>query len=168
MLMGVLQWLKYLKKYFHMTNFHQLNTKGNIFLPSAGHNQTEPENHWDGDDRHHHVGSFTNLPQSSWGKRGSTKKLFAFSNSQTFFLIFPPFFLVFFPVFVRFFCGSLAESCQSLNKFYTAFDWNKLICISQMMEWLIDKPMEALNPTKKAAILAFLCNELLTSKVITK
>ncbi|KAI8778112.1 bromodomain adjacent to zinc finger domain protein 2B [Biomphalaria glabrata] len=36
----------------------------------------------------------------------------------------------------------------------------------EMMEWLTEKPMEALNPTKKAAILAFLCNELLTSKVI--
>ncbi|GFS02191.1 bromodomain adjacent to zinc finger domain protein 2B [Elysia marginata] len=37
----------------------------------------------------------------------------------------------------------------------------------QMSEWLQDKPLEALSPTCKAAILAFLCNELLTSKSVT-
>ncbi|XP_012935525.1 uncharacterized protein LOC101848029 [Aplysia californica] len=38
----------------------------------------------------------------------------------------------------------------------------------EMSEWLRDKPMEALNSTKKAALLAFLCNELLTSKVVAE
>ncbi|RUS91215.1 hypothetical protein EGW08_001021, partial [Elysia chlorotica] len=37
----------------------------------------------------------------------------------------------------------------------------------EMADWLKDKPLEALSPTCKAAILAFLCNELLTSKSVT-
>ena len=34
----------------------------------------------------------------------------------------------------------------------------------QMSQWLEEIPLEALNATKKAAIIAFLCNELLSSK----
>ena len=36
-----------------------------------------------------------------------------------------------------------------------------------MTEALKKRPMQAMNPTQKAAILAFLCNELLTSKAVS-
>ncbi|XP_067687467.1 bromodomain adjacent to zinc finger domain protein 2B-like isoform X8 [Haliotis asinina] len=38
---------------------------------------------------------------------------------------------------------------------------------TEMSDWLETQPLEALNPTKKAAILAFICNELLGSRVIS-
>ena len=38
---------------------------------------------------------------------------------------------------------------------------------SQLTEALKKRPMQAMNPTQKAAILAFLCNELLTSKAVS-
>ena len=38
----------------------------------------------------------------------------------------------------------------------------------QMSDRLMERPLEALNPTHKIAVVAFLCNELLTSKVISR
>lgn len=38
----------------------------------------------------------------------------------------------------------------------------------RMSEWLHERPFLALNPTHKASILAFLCNELLQNKAVIR
>ena len=55
--------------------------------------------------------------------------------------------------------------CSSFNGFFI-LETYFLYGLLQMTDWLLDKPLLSLTPTQKAACLAFLCNELLSSKSI--
>ena len=62
--------------------------------------------------------------------------------------------------------GDYASTCSGKNaQFYEHLHNNETW---KMSERLRDKPFLALNPTHKAQILAFLCNELLQNKAVIK
>ena len=55
----------------------------------------------------------------------------------------------------------------SVNTMHRNLFTHIYLSLFQLTEALKKRPMQSMNPTQKAGILAFLCNELLTSKVVS-
>lgn len=60
---------------------------------------------------------------------------------------------------------TIEESTGKNSAFFALLKENNTY---KMSEWLKKRPFLSLNPTKKAAILAFLCHELLQNKAVIR